>query len=231
MRHFPCNWVSDSCAGEALTLYFSPLRCVIHKLRVNPSRPRPNLSTYPQKCRCHVHLVSCQHKKKKCTLLNSLWTFKKFLFSELTHGQKLVTSVIMNFWCRFWLDLAPNDIHWNLADTGWAKSAWSNLFAPWFQGSCVFIHNPSGAKFDSEATLEVSYCSLNNLLSSQRSRCWIALFLWFSFSSHERTFQPSDLLCQQHTRIFLSFSFFFISLFSFSRFLFSLNPMITFRCT
>lgn len=53
------------------------------------------------------------------------------------------------------MDLAPNDIHWNLSDTGWAKSAWSNLFAPWYQGACVFIHNPTSAKFDTEATLEV----------------------------------------------------------------------------
>ncbi len=24
-------------------------------------------------------------------------------------------------------------MHWNIADTGWAKSAWSSLFAPWTQ--------------------------------------------------------------------------------------------------
>ncbi|XP_055994798.1 acyl-coenzyme A synthetase ACSM3, mitochondrial [Sorex fumeus] len=41
---------------------------------------------------------------------------------------------------RFWLDLTPSDVMWNTADTGWAKSAWSSVFAPWTQGACVFTH-------------------------------------------------------------------------------------------
>lgn len=41
---------------------------------------------------------------------------------------------------RFWLDLTPSDVMWNTADTGWAKSAWSSVFAPWTQGACVFAH-------------------------------------------------------------------------------------------
>ncbi len=34
---------------------------------------------------------------------------------------------------KYWLDLTSDDLHWNIADTGWAKSAWSSLFAPWTQ--------------------------------------------------------------------------------------------------
>uniref|UniRef100_A0A8D1E0Y9 medium-chain acyl-CoA ligase n=1 Tax=Sus scrofa TaxID=9823 RepID=A0A8D1E0Y9_PIG len=41
---------------------------------------------------------------------------------------------------RFWLDLTPSDVMWNASDTGWAKSAWSSVFAPWTQGACVFVH-------------------------------------------------------------------------------------------
>ncbi|CAH1795111.1 unnamed protein product [Owenia fusiformis] len=52
---------------------------------------------------------------------------------------------------RFWLDLCPTDIHWNNSDTGWAKSAWSNVFAPWIQGACVFVHHTP--KFDVKKTL------------------------------------------------------------------------------
>ena len=29
---------------------------------------------------------------------------------------------------KYWLDLQPEDLHWNLSDTGWAKAAYSNLF-------------------------------------------------------------------------------------------------------
>ncbi len=41
---------------------------------------------------------------------------------------------------RFWLDLRPEDLHWNVSDTGWAKAAWSSLFGPWIAGRvCSFI--------------------------------------------------------------------------------------------
>ena len=42
---------------------------------------------------------------------------------------------------KYWLDLNPNDLHWNISDTGWAKSAWSNVFAPWSQAAGVFVHD------------------------------------------------------------------------------------------
>ncbi|XP_060762029.1 acyl-coenzyme A synthetase ACSM3, mitochondrial isoform X2 [Neoarius graeffei] len=42
---------------------------------------------------------------------------------------------------RYWLDLDDSDVFWNTSDTGWAKSAWSSVFAPWTQGACVFSHN------------------------------------------------------------------------------------------
>ncbi len=41
---------------------------------------------------------------------------------------------------KYWLDLTPSDLHWNIADTGWAKSAWSSVLAPWSQGAGVFVH-------------------------------------------------------------------------------------------
>lgn len=41
---------------------------------------------------------------------------------------------------KYWMDLCPTDVHWNLADPGWAKSAYSNVFGPWINGACVFIH-------------------------------------------------------------------------------------------
>ncbi|XP_030631345.1 acyl-coenzyme A synthetase ACSM3, mitochondrial [Chanos chanos] len=44
---------------------------------------------------------------------------------------------------RYWLDLTENDVFWNTSDTGWAKSAWSSVFAAWIQGACVFVsHMP-----------------------------------------------------------------------------------------
>src|SRR6266571_4319213 len=55
---------------------------------------------------------------------------------------------------KYWLDLRPEDLHWNLSDTGWAKAAYSNLFGPWLLGAAVFIQH-SSARFDAQETLRL----------------------------------------------------------------------------
>lgn len=42
---------------------------------------------------------------------------------------------------RYWLALQPGDLHWNIADTGWAKAAWSSYFGPWHCGATVLVHS------------------------------------------------------------------------------------------
>lgn len=54
---------------------------------------------------------------------------------------------------RYWLDLNPDDLHWNISDTGWAKAAWSSLFAPWFCGSALFVQHSTG-KFEPAEVLK-----------------------------------------------------------------------------
>lgn len=39
----------------------------------------------------------------------------------------------------FWLGLRPGDVHLNISSPGWAKHAWSSLFAPWIAGACIFV--------------------------------------------------------------------------------------------
>lgn len=53
---------------------------------------------------------------------------------------------------KFWLDLRPGDLHWNVSDTGWAKAAYSSLFGPWNMGATLFVHDGRG-KFDAQETL------------------------------------------------------------------------------
>ena len=55
---------------------------------------------------------------------------------------------------RFWLDLRPGDLHWNLSDTGWAKAAWSSMFGPLITGATIFVHNTKG-KYSANLTLEL----------------------------------------------------------------------------
>ncbi|MEU1085564.1 AMP-binding protein [Streptomyces sp. NPDC005892] len=41
----------------------------------------------------------------------------------------------------YWIGLRPGDVHLNISSPGWAKHAWSNLFAPWNAEATVFIFN------------------------------------------------------------------------------------------
>jgi acetyl-CoA synthetase len=53
----------------------------------------------------------------------------------------------------YWIGLRPGDIHLNVSSPGWAKHAWSNVFAPWNAGACVLVFN--FARFAAPALLEV----------------------------------------------------------------------------
>ena len=46
---------------------------------------------------------------------------------------------------RFWLDLGPGDLHWNISDTGWAKAAWSSFFGPWTCGATLLVQHSTGS--------------------------------------------------------------------------------------
>jgi streptogramin lyase len=41
----------------------------------------------------------------------------------------------------YWIGLLPGDVHYNISSPGWAKHAWSNVFAPWNAGATVFSHD------------------------------------------------------------------------------------------
>ena len=53
----------------------------------------------------------------------------------------------------YWIGLQPGDVHLNIASPGWAKHAWSNVFAPWIAEATIFIYNYT--KFDADTLLDV----------------------------------------------------------------------------
>ena len=53
----------------------------------------------------------------------------------------------------YWLGLRPGDVHLNISSPGWAKHAWSCVFAPWIAEATVFIANYT--RFDPAHLLEV----------------------------------------------------------------------------
>ena len=45
----------------------------------------------------------------------------------------------------YWIGLQPGDVHLNVSSPGWAKHAWSNVFAPWIAGATAFVVNQRGS--------------------------------------------------------------------------------------
>ena len=62
----------------------------------------------------------------------------------------------------YWIGLRPGDVHLNISSPGWAKHAWSNVFAPWNAQACVFIYNYT--RFDAAG------------LMGQMQRCGVTSF-------------------------------------------------------
>ncbi|MNK31451.1 Acetyl-coenzyme A synthetase [compost metagenome] len=52
-----------------------------------------------------------------------------------------------------WIGLKPGDIHYNVSQPGWAKFAWSSIFAPWNIGATIFAFNQPG-RFDPAQQLQ-----------------------------------------------------------------------------
>jgi acetyl-CoA synthetase len=53
----------------------------------------------------------------------------------------------------YWIGLRPGDTHLNISSPGWAKHAWSNVFAPWNAGACALVYNYT--RFSAAGLLEV----------------------------------------------------------------------------
>ena len=53
----------------------------------------------------------------------------------------------------YWIGLEAGDVHLNVSSPGWAKHAWSCVFAPWLAGATVCIFNY--VRFEAAALLDV----------------------------------------------------------------------------
>lgn len=64
----------------------------------------------------------------------------------------------------YWLGLQPGDVHLNISSPGWAKHAWSNVFAPWLAEATVLVYNY--ARFDAAALLQaMERCAVTTFCS------------------------------------------------------------------
>lgn len=54
---------------------------------------------------------------------------------------------------KYWQNVRDGGLHYTVADTGWAKSAWGKLYGQWICGTAVFVHDYD--KFSPTKTLEM----------------------------------------------------------------------------
>ena len=53
----------------------------------------------------------------------------------------------------YWIGVQPGDVHLNISSPGWAKHAWSSVFAPWNAGATIVILNQP--RFDAKHLLRI----------------------------------------------------------------------------
>ncbi len=80
----------------------------------------------------------------------------------------------------YWLGLRPGDVHLNISSPGWAKHAWSCVFAPWLAEATVLVLNHP--RFDAVTTLDalveqsvMSFCApptVWRMLIQQDLKAW-----------------------------------------------------------
>lgn len=61
------------------------------------------------------------------------------------HNQSYPLGHIMT--SKFWLENSDTDLHFTVAETGWAKASWGKLYGQWISGSAVFVYDFDG-KFE-----------------------------------------------------------------------------------
>ncbi|WP_460467814.1 AMP-binding protein [Calidifontibacter terrae] len=80
-----------------------------------------------------------------------------YFTSGTTSRPKLVTHTQTSYplghlSTMYWIGLQPGDVHLNISSPGWAKHAWSNIFAPWNAASTVLVTDQP--RFDAAQLLD-----------------------------------------------------------------------------
>ncbi len=68
-------------------------------------------------------------------------------------GHTHISYPIGHLSTMYWIGIQPGDVHLNISSPGWAKHAWSSMFAPWIAGATIAVYNY--ARFDARAMLDV----------------------------------------------------------------------------
>ena len=76
-----------------------------------------------------------------------------------THGSYPVGHLTT----MYWIGIKPGDLHYNVSQPGWAKYAWSSIFAAWNAEATTFVYNYSGRFNPRDALTAVQDYEVNTL--------------------------------------------------------------------
>ncbi|XP_069503273.1 acyl-coenzyme A synthetase ACSM3, mitochondrial-like [Ambystoma mexicanum] len=142
--------VADDSTAQAIDSVVSQCHFVKTKLIVSEEQREGWIS--------FKDMIKAANENHTCAKTKSVDPMSIFFTSGTTGSPKMTEHTQCSFGIglavngRYWLDLTPSDIMWNMSDTGWAKSAWTGIYATWIQGSCVFVHRMP--RFDTESILD-----------------------------------------------------------------------------
>jgi acetyl-CoA synthetase len=119
-------------------------------LRIAVGEPVPGWLRYSDS------LTSLEHFEPEPTLATD--PMLRYFTSGTTAQPKLVEHThasypVGHLSTMYWIGLRPGDVHVNVSSPGWAKHAWSCVFAPWNAGATVLMHN--APRFSAPALLDV----------------------------------------------------------------------------
>jgi acetyl-CoA synthetase len=120
-------------------------------LRIAVGEPVPGWLRYGDSATSLEHFVPAAATPAQAPLL-------RYFTSGTTARPKLVEHTQVSYpvghlSTMYWIGLRPGDVHVNISSPGWAKHAWSCVFAPWNAGATVLVHNM--ARFSAPALLDV----------------------------------------------------------------------------
>ncbi len=126
--------------------------CPTVKTRIIISEPRHDWLFYDEQVKeANDQFETAKTKSEdNCLLYFTSGTVGMPKMALHTHASYPIGHVVTG---KYWLDLKPDDLHWNVSDTGWAKAAWSSYFGPWICGASLFVHHTD--RFDPKKTLEL----------------------------------------------------------------------------
>ena len=131
-------------------------QCLTLQILINIGKPHPNWINYEEEMKtASRYWISLDGNYK--TLATDPYII--FFTSGTTGYPKMVLHdhsyplghVIT---AGLWHDLTPNDLHWTLSDTGWAKAAWGKIYGQWIMGAAVFVYDERG-RFNPAKVLEL----------------------------------------------------------------------------